>query len=365
MDSSSLTFWEIISEVGFIMVVVGVVGEGAELVVEWIKRHEEGGTRKKRKWLLPVETLSFVILVVGLAMEFLGSHKSMRIADADNARLNKEAGHARKDAALAIESAAVVKKDAAIANERAGIANKLAGEANERAGVANKLAAQASERAAIIESNNTALSLQVEALRSNNLELEAKALGLQQQLVQTSNNVVKINPINQPIKSMRADVHLVILGTNLLDTLDLKAMPPKVSAALLSLVNRNAILLKGRDSTLASLGCVNYEGQPTIFPVRATAYSMSFAWPSGDAYGSIEFSYTNYESWISRVNASTAELDKELTDLTVFLGGITNNSAITEGSCVLTINGLIRRRFSIPKQTDRFCVHCLPMKDGP
>ena len=71
MDSSSLTFWEIISEVGFIMVVVGVVGEGAELVVEWIKRHEEGGTRKKRKWLLPVETLSFVILVVGLAMEFL------------------------------------------------------------------------------------------------------------------------------------------------------------------------------------------------------------------------------------------------------------------------------------------------------
>jgi hypothetical protein len=343
MDSSSLTFWEIISEVGFIMVIVGVVGEGIELVVEWLERHKPEGTQKKPQWLLPVATLSFVILVVGLAMEFLGSHNAMRIADSQNARLNKEAADARKDAGVAIESAAVVKKDAALANERAGIANKLAGQANERAG-------QADERAAIIEATNTALSVQAEALRSNNLELEAKALGLQQQLVQTSNNVVKISPINQPIKSMRADVHLVILGTNILDTTDWKSMPPKLASQLFSIINsQNAILIKGKDSTLASLGCVNHERQATFFPVRGTAYSMSFAWPSGDAYGSIEFSNTNSESWISRENASTAELDKTLTGLTVFLAGITSNSEIADGSCVLTINGSIQRRFLIPE----------------
>jgi len=32
LDSSSLSFWESVSKFGFVMVIVGVVGEGAELV---------------------------------------------------------------------------------------------------------------------------------------------------------------------------------------------------------------------------------------------------------------------------------------------------------------------------------------------
>jgi hypothetical protein len=352
MDSSSLTFWEIISEVGFILVIVGVVGEGAELVVEWIKRHEPEGTRKKRKWLLPVETLSFVILVVGLALEFLGSHEAMRIADAQNASLNKEAADARKDAGVAIESAAVVKKDAAIANERAGIANKLAGQANERA--------------AIIEATNTALSLQVEALRSNNFELEVKALGFQQQLMQTSNRVVKIEPLNQPIKSITAEVYFVIVGTNDFDSLDLKSLEPSVSPYVLSYAKAvNSILILGKEGALGSLHCKNYDRQPALVPVRETAYSMGYNWPSGSMYGSMEFSNTNFDSWITRNNASTEDLDKNTVGLVIFLPGIHSGEEIASGSCVFTINGSIRRMFSVPKYTDQSSVHCLPMPKGP
>ena len=40
LDSSWLKFWEFVSEFGFIMVIVGVVGEGTELVVKWIERRK-------------------------------------------------------------------------------------------------------------------------------------------------------------------------------------------------------------------------------------------------------------------------------------------------------------------------------------
>jgi len=100
LDSSWLKFWEFVSEFGFIMVIVGVVGEGTELVVKWIERRKGKATAPtKVRWLLPVETLSFAILVVGLGMEFLGSHNAMRIADAQNVRLNGLASAANERAA--------------------------------------------------------------------------------------------------------------------------------------------------------------------------------------------------------------------------------------------------------------------------
>jgi hypothetical protein len=94
------------------MVIVGVVGEVVELIVKWIERWKAKSIPKKElKWVLPIETVFFLILVVGLAMEFWGSHKAMRIADDANAALNAEAGDARKEAGEAI-------KQAALANER-------------------------------------------------------------------------------------------------------------------------------------------------------------------------------------------------------------------------------------------------------
>jgi hypothetical protein len=69
-------------------------------------------------------------------------------------------------------------------------------------------------------------------------------------------------------------------------------------------------------------------------------------------------------SWVSRNNVSTAELDKEMTAMDIYVMGVAidKNSEIASGNCVLTINGSIQRRFSIPKHTNKFIVHCVPVK---
>ena len=43
---------------------------------------------KNLLWLLPVETWFFLILVIGLSVDLLGSHNAMRISDEENAKLN-------------------------------------------------------------------------------------------------------------------------------------------------------------------------------------------------------------------------------------------------------------------------------------
>ncbi|TAK95475.1 MAG: hypothetical protein EPO07_15435 [Verrucomicrobia bacterium] len=107
LDSSSLKFWQIFSEWGFWLVIVGVVGESVELASKWIIRCRQKPLSKRlNRMLLPVESLFWVMLCVGLAMEFLGSHNAMQIADRENARLNDEAGQARVEAEKANERAA-------------------------------------------------------------------------------------------------------------------------------------------------------------------------------------------------------------------------------------------------------------------
>ena len=91
IDASWLKFWGFVSEIGFVMVIVGVIGEGAELLVKWVERRREKATPKKKlTWLLPVETASFVVLVVGLAMEFVGGYIAKQIMDAENVCLTAQ-----------------------------------------------------------------------------------------------------------------------------------------------------------------------------------------------------------------------------------------------------------------------------------
>jgi hypothetical protein len=127
LDSASLKFWESVAEWGFRMVFIGVAGEGAEIIAKlfFIKSF------KKHEHLWDVfSAICWLILVVGLAIEFKGTHNVTGLADSENARLTDEAAIARREAG------------------------------------------QANERAAIIESNSIALSLTVEGLRSNNLVVE-------------------------------------------------------------------------------------------------------------------------------------------------------------------------------------------------
>lgn len=88
------------------MVIVGIAGEGAELLVKWLKkkrfkkfqRNWGAGFRRFMAVLagfvrtreLEVETIAFAMVIVGLVAEFLGGQKSQEILDRNNARLNSE-----------------------------------------------------------------------------------------------------------------------------------------------------------------------------------------------------------------------------------------------------------------------------------
>lgn len=105
-------FGEYLSEIGFIGVIVGVIGESAEIFVKW------GKNERFRRWfrviifgwvvnlgklvhryLLGVESVFFIMLVVGLAMEFLGGHKAGEYGDRISSILKKEVADTRLQAA--------------------------------------------------------------------------------------------------------------------------------------------------------------------------------------------------------------------------------------------------------------------------
>ena len=106
-----------------ILVIVGVVLEGHELLLE-----------VKEKGWYPIWTkVGFSLLVIGLALEVV-FQSEVQSADA---KLKRESD--ARIAALTVEATAAegkiadAQRDAAIASDRAGQANKAAGEANERA----------------------------------------------------------------------------------------------------------------------------------------------------------------------------------------------------------------------------------------
>jgi hypothetical protein len=178
---------------------------------------------------------------------------------------------------------------------------------------------------------------------------------------QTAQQIALVDPLNLPIKSMKADIFLVIRATNELDVL---LNDPKLEAPLRTMLQTlqkplsAALILPkgfifGKDSALGSLRCTAYERKSHFFG-GGTEYSMSFSWPSGwmdDA------AFT----WFATNNVSAKALDEKMGSLEIMVMGLTTNSEIAEGSCVLTINGSIQKRFSVPKLTDRFSVRCFPV----
>ena len=96
LDSASLKFWESVAEWGFRMVFIGVAGEGAEIIAKLFfkksfKKHEHS-------WDI-FSGICWLILVVGLAIEFKGTHNVTLLSDSENARLTEEAARLNKEAA--------------------------------------------------------------------------------------------------------------------------------------------------------------------------------------------------------------------------------------------------------------------------
>src|SRR5580698_4992910 len=108
MDSltlqSSISLAERIAIFGFLLVIVGVIGEICELSTKWaknpkrLKRYFDGeyrrlilGIAKRTKHhALEYESAFFFILVLGLAIEILGSAGAMLLQDKQNAALQNE-----------------------------------------------------------------------------------------------------------------------------------------------------------------------------------------------------------------------------------------------------------------------------------
>lgn len=89
-DALWLNLWETIGTIGFVLVIIGVIIEGVE--------HFKKFPKKEHARKLQIEKLGWYVVVIGLAMEFWGDHAAKRISERESARLNKEAGDARKEA---------------------------------------------------------------------------------------------------------------------------------------------------------------------------------------------------------------------------------------------------------------------------
>jgi hypothetical protein len=98
LDSSTLKFWESVGLWGFVFVWVGVAGEGIEI---FIKLFRPKLYERKKLCLDVIGAVFWIVLVMALAVEFLGNVKAMRIADAENTRLDGLASAATERAANA------------------------------------------------------------------------------------------------------------------------------------------------------------------------------------------------------------------------------------------------------------------------
>ena len=80
---------------------------------------------------------------------------------------------------------------------------------------------------------------------------------------------------------------------------------------------------------------------------------MVFNWP-GPVMTSQEPSPAFWRFWIDRKNVSTAELDNDGVSASVQFFGFLKGMEVIEGSCDVTINGDVPRKFSAPKIVNDF-----------
>jgi len=99
----SLDAWETLGDIGTVMVIIGVAGEGIEILVKW-KRKE--WYHKNESKIDLIGGVFWMLVVAGLAIEFRGNYKAKKIEEENTARLNIEAANARREAGAANERAA-------------------------------------------------------------------------------------------------------------------------------------------------------------------------------------------------------------------------------------------------------------------
>jgi hypothetical protein len=158
-------------------------------------------------------------------------------------------------------------------------------------------------------------------------------------------------PLNQPIKSLRIDMCLGILGTNF-------------DESQLQKGSTYSEIVSGTN-VLVSPSCDKYEtrfGEYLGFTEKhsgARIYSMSFNWPDSDFESSVMMSQPGVRYLIDRTSVSVKDLDSLKNEVDVYVPSLKKGSRISHlSSCVVTYNGSIIRRYSIPEFTDGQFIQC-------
>src|SRR3989442_871391 len=115
LDSESLKMWEAVADLGFKGVIFGVAGEGVEICIKLFAK------KWWNKWQRPLEIIGaifWMILVVGLAVEYKGNKEVVKLIDAENGRLDREAGMARRESGESIKQAALANEHSLILTQQ-------------------------------------------------------------------------------------------------------------------------------------------------------------------------------------------------------------------------------------------------------
>lgn len=198
--------------------------------------------------------------------------------------------------------------------------------------------ANANARIAEADAGRARKQAEVANLRAANLEHEAAQARLE---------LARIDPINIPITSIRAELFVEVSGVSAATNKTF----PKIGAMDLTPFN----LIDGKDSSFLSLECVRNEANLVLHDGESEPsgrmFSFSFQWPSSNLIEGAAETHPGARSWIEREKVSSAVLDRVMFGAGSRLPGVPEGIEIVSGSYTIVINGSILRRLTLRKTT--------------
>lgn len=185
----------------------------------------------------------------------------------------------------------------------------------------------------------------------------------------------KNDPLNVPIKSVRADVLMLVRGPfndNLVES------QPRMAVNMILLESGSLSIVLGCKSLESWKTLVQTASSQTTLPTASTNphgrwFSMEFDWP-GDVLIRAPDAFAppvpkgvadSFRYLIDRNNVSVAQLDKEKVTAILSDPSIPDKADILSGSCVITFNGVQRRFAAIPKTGNFMLIKLGPMTSSP
>jgi len=198
------------------------------------------------------------------------------------------------------------------------------------------------------------------ALKKDVAASNERAAKLEREAADARLELARIDPMNLPIKSLRADVYLLIRGNFNSTALGPNALRRELFGFFLSDESG------ARDSHTAPLALLSCRDVHTAFASHlpeisllteepgtpsGKEFELVFDWPGSDFVASHIASHPEIGLWIDG-DVSTAELDQKNPVAVAALHGLPAGLEIISGSCRLTINGSLGRIYLANKATE-------------